>query len=44
MRYYGDAILEELSLKLTNEFGKGFSKRNLERRIRQRIAMSLNIR
>ena len=28
---YGDAVLEKLSLKLTNEFGKGFSKRNLER-------------
>ena len=28
---YGDAILEKLSEKLTKEFGKGFSKRNLER-------------
>jgi len=28
---YGDAILEKLSQKLTKEFGKGFSKRNLER-------------
>ena len=28
---YGDAILDKLSLKLTNEFGKGFSRRNLER-------------
>lgn len=28
---YGDAILDKLSKKLTNEFGKGFSKRNLER-------------
>ena len=28
---YGDSILEKLSIKLTNEFGKGFSKRNLER-------------
>ena len=28
---YGDAVLEKLSRKLTNEFGKGFSKRNLER-------------
>ena len=28
---YGDSILEKLSKKLTNEFGKGFSKRNLER-------------
>ena len=28
---YGDAFLEKLSNKLTNEFGKGFSKRNLER-------------
>lgn len=28
---YGDAILEKLSQKLTLEFGKGFSKRNLER-------------
>ena len=26
---YGDAILEKLSQKLTNEFGKGFSSRNL---------------
>ena len=28
---YGDAVLEKLSEKLTNELGKGFSKRNLER-------------
>lgn len=28
---YGDAVLEKLSEKLTNEFGKGFSTRNLER-------------
>ena len=28
---YGDAVLEKLSFKLTKEFGKGFSKRNLER-------------
>ena len=28
---YGDMILEKLSLKLTKEFGRGFSKRNLER-------------
>ena len=28
---YGDAVLEKLSQKLTDEFGKGFSKRNLER-------------
>ena len=28
---YGDAVLEKLSQKLTAEFGKGFSKRNLER-------------
>lgn len=27
---YGKRILKELSLKLTNEFGKGFSQRNLE--------------
>ncbi len=26
---YGDAVLEKLSQKLTNEFGKGFSSRNL---------------
>ncbi len=26
---YGDAVLEKLSQKLTNEFGKGFSARNL---------------
>ena len=28
---YGEALLDKLSLKLTQEFGKGFSKRNLER-------------
>ena len=28
---YGDAVLEKLSKKLTDEFGRGFSKRNLER-------------
>ena len=28
---YGDMILEKLSFKLTKEFGRGFSKRNLER-------------
>ena len=28
---YGDAVLDKLSEKLTTEFGKGFSKRNLER-------------
>ena len=28
---YGNAVLEKLSEKLTNEFGKGFSKRNIER-------------
>lgn len=28
---YGDAVLNKLSEKLTTEFGKGFSKRNLER-------------
>ena len=28
---YGDAVLEKLSQRLTNEFGKRFSKRNLER-------------
>ena len=28
---YGDALLQKLSQKLTVEFGKGFSKRNLER-------------
>lgn len=27
---YGDSVLDKLSQKLTNEFGKGFSKRNLE--------------
>ena len=26
---YGDAVLDKLSIKLTNEFGKGFSSRNL---------------
>ena len=29
--YYGEAILEKLSEKLTNEFGKGFSVINLRR-------------
>ena len=29
--HYGDYVLERLSEKLTAEFGKGFSKRNLER-------------
>ena len=28
---YGDAVLDKLSQKLTNEFGRGFSTRNLER-------------
>lgn len=28
---YGDAVLEKLSQRLIAEFGKGFSKRNLER-------------
>ena len=28
---YGETVLEKLSQKLTSEFGKGFSKRNLER-------------
>lgn len=28
---YGETVLEKLSQKLTTEFGKGFSKRNLER-------------
>ena len=28
---YGDSILDKLSKKLTDEFGRGFSKRNLER-------------
>ena len=28
---YSETVLEKLSQKLTNEFGKGFSKRNLER-------------
>lgn len=28
---YGETILDKLSQKLTAEFGKGFSKRNLER-------------
>ena len=31
---YGESVLEQLSFKLTNEFGNGFSYRNL-RRIRQ---------
>ena len=33
---YGDAVLEKLSEKLTNEFGKGFSTRNLEIKYRQK--------
>ena len=28
---YGDAVIDKISNKLTSEFGKGFSKRNLER-------------
>ena len=28
---YGETVLEKLSQKLTHEFGRGFSKRNLER-------------
>lgn len=28
---YGDMVLDKLSHRLTDEFGKGFSKRNLER-------------
>ena len=28
---YGDYVLDKLSQKLIKEFGKGFSKRNLER-------------
>lgn len=28
---YGETVLEKLLQKLTSEFGKGFSKRNLER-------------
>lgn len=28
---YGNAVLEKLSEKLTNEFGKGFSVDNLEK-------------
>lgn len=28
---YGETVLEKLSQKLTSEFGRGFSKRNLER-------------
>lgn len=28
---YGETVLEKLSGKLTKEFGRGFSKRNLER-------------
>lgn len=31
---YGKAVLEKLSQKLTDEFVKGFSKRNLERMIK----------
>lgn len=27
---YGDAIIKELSVKMTNDFGKGYSERNLE--------------
>ena len=28
---YGDAVVNKLSQRLTNEFGRGFSKKNLER-------------
>jgi hypothetical protein len=28
---YGNALLSKLSKRLTDEFGSGFSKRNLER-------------
>ena len=31
---YGDAVLDKLSQKLTNEFGKGFSSRNLRTMIK----------
>ena len=38
---YGDEVLEKLSQKLTNEFGKGFSKRNLERMRKFYICFSI---
>ena len=37
---YGDSILEKLSNKLMNEFGKGFSIRNLERMRKFHICFS----
>jgi len=39
---YGDAVLEKLSEKLTSEFGKGFSTRNLERMRRFYICFSIS--
>ena len=38
---YGDAVLEKLSLKLTNEFGKGFSARNLRTMRKQLFSVML---
>ena len=39
---YGDAVLEKLSEKLTNEFGKGFSARNLERMRKFYVCFSIS--
>ena len=39
---YGNAVLERLSEKLTNEFGKGFSERNLERMRKFYICFSIS--
>lgn len=39
---YGDSVLEKLSKKLTNEFGKGFSARNLERMRKFYICFSIS--
>ena len=39
-KHYGDGIIKEYSIKLTNEFGKGYSERNL-RNIRQFYIVSL---
>lgn len=41
---YGDEVLEKLSQKLTEEFGKGFSKRNLERMRKFYINETINSR
>ena len=39
---YGDAVLEKLSIRLTNEFGKGYLARNLERMRRVYICFPIS--